>query len=98
MTAANADASARDTGETPNVTCTSGPLVRIGGDMGMNATTESKVSLAGWLLFVMSALGFIVSSLRSGDAVALLASVFFLAGCIVFLIPCVMRLRRSGPR
>ena len=67
-------------------------------EVGLKTATESKVNLAGWILFVMSALGFIVSSLRSGDAVALLASVFFFVGCIVFLIPYVMPLRRSGPR
>jgi hypothetical protein len=33
----------------------------------------------------MSAFGFILSSLRSGDTAALLGSVLFLAGCVLFL-------------
>ena len=64
----------------------------------MNAATESRINLAGWILFVISALWFIVASVRSGDTLSLIASVFFLIGCVVFLIPCVVRMRRSGSR
>lgn len=45
------------------------------------------LNLAGWLLFVVSACAFIVSSYRNGDGVALAGGVFFLAACLVFLIP-----------
>jgi hypothetical protein len=41
----------------------------------------------GWILFVLSALGFIGSSIRSGDMLALAGSVFFLAACVAFLWP-----------
>ena len=44
-----------------------------------------KFELWGWLLFVVSALLFIVASLRTGDVVGLLGGVFFLLACIVFL-------------
>ena len=64
----------------------------------MKEATESKVNLVGWILFVISALWFIVSSVRSGDTIYLLGSIFFLLGCVVFLIPYAARLRRSGPR
>ena len=64
----------------------------------MNAVTESRITLAGWILFVISALWFIVASVRRGDTLSLLASVFFLIGCVVFLIPCVVRMCRSGSR
>jgi hypothetical protein len=39
----------------------------------------------GWLLFVISALFFIVSSIRNGDLIGLLGGVFFLLACAAFL-------------
>ena len=41
--------------------------------------------LLGWLLFVISALFFIWSSLRNGDIIGLLGGVFFLLACVAFL-------------
>ena len=64
----------------------------------MKAATEWKVNFVGWILFVASALWFIVASVRSGDAVYVLGSIFFLLGCVVFLVPYAARLRRSGSR
>jgi hypothetical protein len=49
--------------------------------------------ILGWVLFVLSALGFIVSSLRLGDLAGLLGGVLFLAGCLVFLLPLIRRPR-----
>jgi hypothetical protein len=49
--------------------------------------------ILGWVLFVLSALGFVVSSLRSGDLAGLLGGVLFLAGCLVFLLPLMRRPR-----
>jgi hypothetical protein len=46
---------------------------------------DKKFELWGWLLFVVSALFFIVASIRSGDMVGLLGGVFFLLACLVFL-------------
>jgi hypothetical protein len=43
----------------------------------------------GWVLFVISALFFIASSIRTGDVVALFGGVFFLLACAVFLASCV---------
>ena len=57
----------------------------------MKAATEWKVNFVGWILFVVSALWFIVASVRSGDAVYVLGSIFF-------LLPYAARLRRSGSR
>ncbi len=44
-----------------------------------------RFELWGWLLFVVSALFFIVSSIRAGDVIGLLGGVFFLLACIAFL-------------
>jgi hypothetical protein len=43
--------------------------------------------LTGWLLFLVSAVAFIVASLRSGDPVGLVGGVFFLLACLAFLVP-----------
>ena len=67
-------------------------------EQGMKAATESKLNLVGWMLFVISALWFIAASVRAGDTVSLLGGVFFLLGCIVFLIPYALRMRASGSR
>jgi len=47
---------------------------------------EKKVHLSGWVLFVFSAIFFIISSFRSGDVFYVLGSFLFLSGCLVFLI------------
>ena len=49
--------------------------------------SERGLHLGGWVLFILSALFFIVSGLRTGDAVGVLGGVFFLIGCIAFLVP-----------
>jgi hypothetical protein len=43
--------------------------------------------IAGWLLFLVSAVAFIVASLRSGDPAGLVGGVFFLLACLAFLAP-----------
>ena len=43
--------------------------------------------LWGWLLFVVSAMFFIASSIRAGDVIGLLGGVFFLLACVAFLVP-----------
>jgi hypothetical protein len=45
------------------------------------------INLVGWILFLVSAIGFVISALRSGDLAALLGAVFFLVACLVFLVP-----------
>ena len=46
---------------------------------------NKKINFIGWSLFVISALGFIMSSI--GNFWAMFGSVFFLVACIIFLIP-----------
>ncbi len=53
----------------------------------MDQRKEHRINLAGWWLFVVSALFFIGASLRAGDALGLLGSLFFLFACVVFLLP-----------
>ncbi len=55
-------------------------------DVPNNGAREGKkYDLWGWLLFVVSALFFIASSIRNGDVIGLLGGVFFLLACVVFL-------------
>ena len=48
---------------------------------------DLALPLAGWMLFLLSSAGFVVSSYKSGDVAALIGSILFLLGCIVFLVP-----------
>ncbi|MGF1472820.1 MAG: cytochrome oxidase subunit III [Rubrobacteraceae bacterium] len=54
------------------------------------------LELWGWLLFVVSALFFIVASLRTGDVLGLLGGLFFFLACGVFLAAFRERVRRRG--
>ncbi len=61
----------------------------------MDQRKEHRINLTGWWLFVVSALFFISASLRAGDALGLLGSLFFLAACVVFLVPYALRARAA---
>ncbi|MGB0843435.1 MAG: cytochrome oxidase subunit III [Alphaproteobacteria bacterium] len=49
--------------------------------------SDNQINFIGWILFIVSAIGFLVSSLKSGDPWAIMGSAFFLIACLVFLIP-----------
>ena len=52
-----------------------------------NGSRKGKnYDLWGWLLFVISALFFIGSSIRNGDVIGLLGGIFFLLACVAFLV------------
>ncbi len=46
---------------------------------------DGKHEIWGWLIFVVSALFFIASSIRNGDVISLLGGIFFLLACVAFL-------------
>lgn len=48
-----------------------------------------------WVLFLFSAIFFVVSALRSGDMPALIGALLFLSACVVFLVTYVGRTLRS---
>jgi uncharacterized membrane protein YtjA (UPF0391 family) len=50
---------------------------------------EMKFYLVGWILFLICAVLFIASSIRNHDVLSLIASIIFLVGCVIFLIPLV---------
>ena len=51
------------------------------------ARQDVKYQLWGWMLFIVCALIFIASSIRMGDILMLIGSIFFLVACFVFLVP-----------
>jgi len=57
---------------------------------------ERRVNLWGWILFLVCAIFFILSSLQSGSITGLVGSIIFLAGCVVFIIPIMAKGNRSG--
>jgi hypothetical protein len=48
-----------------------------------------KAQLWGWVLFVICGLLFTIAGVRANDIVSIAASIVFLLGCVVFLIPLV---------
>ena len=53
----------------------------------MSDRGEWRFHMAGWLLFIMSAVFFIWAALRAGDIVGLVASLLFFLACLFFLWP-----------
>ncbi len=47
---------------------------------------SERLEFWGWILFVVSALFFILASVRTGDIVGFLGGFFFLVACVAFLL------------
>jgi hypothetical protein len=56
--------------------------------------SNKTIEIIGWVLFLASSIGFLVSSIKSGDTPSLIGGIFFCVACIVFLIPYF----RKGPQ
>ena len=52
---------------------------------GSKKISNRQIDFLGWVLFIISACGFIIASI--GDFWATCGSVFFLLACLVFIIP-----------
>jgi hypothetical protein len=52
---------------------------------GKRRITNRQIDFFGWILFILSALGFIIASI--GSFWGMVGSLFFLLACIVFIIP-----------
>ena len=62
---------------------------------GNSRNSELKYHLAGWVLFLFCAVLFIAASIRNHDALSLAASILFLIGCVVFLVPLAAAIKDS---
>jgi len=58
----------------------------------MSQTMQRRYQLWGWILFILSAIFFIASSIRADDPVSLVGGLLFLVACFVFLAPLVAEL------
>ena len=52
---------------------------------GKRRVSNRQIDFAGWILFILSAFGFVIASI--GSFWAMVGSVFFLLACLVFIIP-----------
>jgi hypothetical protein len=52
---------------------------------------ERKFQLSGWILFLVCAGFFIASAIKADDILVLVGSIIFLGGCVVFIIPMVIK-------
>ncbi len=48
------------------------------------------LTFLGWVFFTLSAVFFTVGAARSGSVVELVASLWFLAACVLFMIPAIV--------
>ncbi len=62
----------------------------------MSKASNRRLQIAGWALFIVSALFFVAASARAGDALGLIGALFFLVACVVFLVPLVVRRTPEG--
>jgi hypothetical protein len=60
------------------------------------AIKNDYFQLCGWLLFICSALFFIISSIRAGDILSLAGGILFLIACFVFLVPVISAIQSRG--
>jgi hypothetical protein len=51
-----------------------------------NENRELTLQHWGWILFILSSSLFIISSIKNRDIISLVASLLFLAGCVLFVI------------
>jgi predicted membrane channel-forming protein YqfA (hemolysin III family) len=56
---------------------------------------EAKLHLLGWILFIICAVLYTASSIRNHDILAIAASIHFLIGCVIFMIPLVTTMIRE---
>jgi hypothetical protein len=52
------------------------------------------MDLLGWLVFLVSALFFLLSGVRNGDVMAITGSALFLFACVLFILPLLRERRR----
>ena len=62
----------------------------------MSQTTQQRFQLWGWVLFILSAVFFMASSIRAEDPVSLIGGALFLVACFVFLVPLLTELAGSS--
>jgi len=54
-------------------------------------TRDEKFQMAGWILFIVCAGFYTLSSLESGSLSSLIGSIVFLVACFIFMVPLVWK-------
>lgn len=57
-----------------------------------------KFQLAGWCLFILCSILYIISSIGTKDWFYLAGSIVFLIACVVFLLPLIIKKKNSSDR
>jgi hypothetical protein len=57
---------------------------------------DLKTQLLGWILFLICSVLFIISGVRAQDIITIAASIIFLFGCVVFMIPLVKAITHAN--
>jgi hypothetical protein len=88
----------RERGCVPEVIAWGCAIILGSVDMAQNERSEmsdndinrgAKLHLLGWILFTLCAVLYTASSIRNRDILAIVASILFLFGCVIFMIPLV---------
>lgn len=70
---------------TPPQTVAAEPLIEYVGWAGL--TRHEKYDMVGWVLFIFSAVFFLVAAIEWESVTSILGSLFFLVACFAFMIP-----------
>ena len=62
----------------------------------MSQTRQNHFQLWGWILFIISAVFFMASSIRAEDPVSLIGGALFLVACLVFMVPLLAQLTTNS--
>lgn len=62
----------------------------------MSARQSWTLTVAGWVLFMVSAIFFTVGAVRDGRVIELVASLSFLLACVLFMVPVILNRPHSG--
>jgi hypothetical protein len=65
--------------------------IRSGGLKSYHMTRNDRLQLAGWGLFILCALLYIITSIEAQSMTNLLGSVVFLIACFFFIVPLIWK-------
>ena len=54
-------------------------------------TREEKYQLAGWVMFVLCAIFYMIASIEGESITSLIGSLIFLVACLVFMVPLIWK-------
>ncbi len=64
----------------------------------MTPLQKKKFEIAGWTVFVASAICYTWAGLRAGDLLSIFGSLLFLGACFLFLFPAILHTEEKGKK